>query len=190
MDHPAALPIDVARVPGTGGLIGMSCCPGRQEAGFDPLTSRRDLCGDLATIRDWGARSVVTLTQTHELQLLGVPDLGASTGDYGLQWLHAPIIDLGAPGPDFEAVWRGADPQVYQPLREGGRILLHCRAGLGRTGTVAARLMIEFGAEPQAALTAVRQARPGAVENPEQVEYVLNLAHLQGTARHPEETDG
>lgn len=49
---------------------------------------------------------------------------------------------------------------------------MHCRGGLGRTGTIAARLAIEFGVPPDAALRAVRKARPGTVETPAQETYV------------------
>jgi ADP-ribosyl-[dinitrogen reductase] hydrolase len=54
-------------------------------------------------------------------------------------------------------------------------LVIHCKGGLGRTGVVAARLLIELGETPNAALARVRAARPGAVETPEQEDYVLNL---------------
>lgn len=175
LPDPAALPIDVLRMPGGRGVIGMSYCPGRKEAGIDPLESRRDLARDLASIRDWGAQTVVTLLQEHELRLLGVADLGPSVRAVGLHWLHAPIMDLGVPDTAFESAWQQAGSIVHEPLRCGQKVLLHCRAGLGRTGTVAARLLIESGVDPDSALAAVRRARPGAVENLEQIDYIHNL---------------
>jgi ADP-ribosyl-[dinitrogen reductase] hydrolase len=58
-------------------------------------------------------------------------------------------------------------------MQDGNRIVVHCRGGLGRTGVIAARLLIELGEAPDKALQRVRAARPGAVETPEQEDYVL-----------------
>jgi ADP-ribosyl-[dinitrogen reductase] hydrolase len=58
-------------------------------------------------------------------------------------------------------------------LRQGGRLLLHCAGGLGRSGTIAARLLVELNeAAPEAAILAVRAARPGAIETPAQAAHV------------------
>ena len=54
-------------------------------------------------------------------------------------------------------------------------MVLHCRGGIGRTGTIAARLLVEFGVAPEEAIRMVRRARPGTIETPAQEEYVLRL---------------
>ncbi len=41
-----------------------------------------------------------------------------------------------------------------------------------KTGTIAARLLIEFGLDPQGAIQSIRKARPGAIENSVQERYV------------------
>jgi protein-tyrosine phosphatase len=53
---------------------------------------------------------------------------------------------------------------------------------LGRTGIVAARLLVEFGEAPEGALFRVRRARTGTVENRLQEEYVRDLVEVQGVA--------
>lgn len=176
------LPIDVLPVPNANGLVGMSYCPGRWQRGLSLFKSQRSLEQDVARIRHWGARTVVTLLQESEFKLLGVPDLGEAIQEQGLEWFHAPIRDFSAPGSAFEHAWTEAGPAVRTQLLEGRRIFIHCRAGLGRTGTLAARLRVEFGESPEAAIDAVRQARPGTVENAEQRDYILNLGNHQGNA--------
>jgi hypothetical protein len=65
-------------------------------------------------------------------------------------------------------------------LRGGRDVLVHCRGGLGRAGTIGARLLIELGMEPVAAVEKVRSARPGAIQTRQQEDYALRL-----TARKP-----
>jgi len=43
---------------------------------------------------------------------------------------------------------------------------------LGRTGTIAARLLIEFGLNPDDAIKEVRASRSGAIETSSQEQYV------------------
>jgi ADP-ribosyl-[dinitrogen reductase] hydrolase len=170
--HP--LRIDAVAAPG-GGLIGMTLCPGKQQRGGLSGDWRRDLGPDLDRIRDWGAVAVVTLMEAHELDRYRVPGLGAAVAARGMAWLHLPIPDAGVPDAAFEAAWQAAGPRLRGWLREGRRVLLHCRAGLGRTGTIAARLLVESGLAPEAAVRAVRAAREGTIETAGQVAHVLAL---------------
>ena len=57
-------------------------------------------------------------------------------------------------------------------LIEGGRVVVHCRGGLGRSGIVAALLLIEAGIASRAAVDSVREARSGAIETIQQEAYV------------------
>jgi protein-tyrosine phosphatase len=162
------LRIDELGLDGAPGLIGLTLCPGKQARSALGLTWQRDLSADLEVVRAWGAQAVVTLLEPQELAALGVQDLGAMVQGYGMQWLHLPIRDGCAPDGRFEARWTTAAPQLSGVLRGGGRVLVHCRGGLGRAGTVAARLLIERGLAPSLAIARVRAARPGAIETLDQ----------------------
>ncbi|MGH7084161.1 MAG: hypothetical protein ACREFN_04140 [Acetobacteraceae bacterium] len=52
-------------------------------------------------------------------------------------------------------------------------MFVHCKGGLGRTGTIAARLLIECGRQPHEAMAIVRRARPRTIETPEQETWLL-----------------
>jgi ADP-ribosyl-[dinitrogen reductase] hydrolase len=62
-----------------------------------------------------------------------------------MDWLHLPIADVSVPGPDFEARWVEVGEGLRARLRDGFDVLVHCKGGLGRAGTIAARLLIELG---------------------------------------------
>ena len=172
--HP--LQIDSLHVPSRAGLIGLTFCPGKKQDNALTGSWDRDLLADLREIQNWGADVLVTLMEQHELESLGVSQLGNQAERFDLRWLHLPIVDVSIPDTGFETQWHTAGPSLHRLLQSGGRCVLHCKGGLGRTGTIAARLLVEFGMEPQAAIEAVRQSRPGAIETVGQERYILSLA--------------
>ncbi len=171
----ATHPLRIATVtpPGTAGTIGMTLCPGRKGTSLEGGAWDRNLGADLEAVRAWKPDIVIALLEDREYAPLGVPDFRRAVAEAGLPWVFAPIRDGGVPGAEFERTWRAVGPRVCDVLRRGGRVLIHCRAGLGRTGMLAARLLVAFGAEPDAAIAEVRAARGShAVETREQEDYV------------------
>jgi ADP-ribosyl-[dinitrogen reductase] hydrolase len=170
--HP--LQIAFVETPGNG-KIGMTFCPGKQDPHAMTGPWDRDLESDLAAIANWGATALVTLMELHELERLGVSGLGEAAVVQGLDWYHLPIRDVSIPSATFEAEWVDAGRVLRSRLMGGESVVVHCRGGLGRTGLIAARLLVELGEVPVSALQRVRAARPGAVETMEQENYVLQL---------------
>jgi ADP-ribosyl-[dinitrogen reductase] hydrolase len=171
------LRVDVLAVPG-GGFIGMTHLPGRRHVDDGGRRWERDLEADLDAIESWGATTVVTLVESREFQLYGVPDFVAALRRRRFAWLHLPIADMAIPGAGFAAAWDREGAGVLARIAAGERILVHCAGGLGRTGMVAARILVEFGAEPAAAIAMVRAVRPGAIETPAQERFVLARSAL------------
>jgi protein-tyrosine phosphatase len=122
-----------------------------------------------------GSRTLLTLLTVQELRTLGLEPLQAICASNGLEWLHAPINDHQAPDAGFESWWEQNRDGLHRQIDEGVAVAIHCWGGKGRTGTIAARLLIERGLAPEAAISAVRQCRPGAIETTAQVEYLLRL---------------
>jgi len=118
-----------------------------------------------------GYDSVLTLTTEQELAELGSPGMGEAFKRRGLDWIHFPISDFGVPGKADSEAWRLLETRLVDRLKGGGRIMIHCRAGLGRSGMIAARLLIAGGSDPDTAVATVRRARPGAIETPAQLDW-------------------
>ncbi len=175
MRTPSTGPIEIASLPvPRGGTVGMTPCPGKCDprGQGSPGAWQRDLDADLQALVDWGATALLSLVETSEMRLLGVPDLGERAQSLGLEWLHLPIRDMDIPEEAFERTWKQAGRQLHTMLDAGRALVVHCRGGLGRTGTIAARLLIERGMSAEDAVSAVRAARPGAIETPAQRAYV------------------
>lgn len=125
-----------------------------------------------------GVSTLVSLVTASELAQLGLTDLPALCRARGLAFWHAPITDQEAPNAVFERWWQEHCPAFLSLLAQGKTLALHCWGGLGRTGTVAARLlMLREHVPADVAIDWVRQARPGSVETAAQADYLLNLPH-------------
>jgi protein-tyrosine phosphatase len=172
--HP--LRIDSVCVP-SGGAIGMTICPGKIQVGGLCGDWQRDLDTDLSSILLWGAKGLVTLMEKSELLLYRVADLPNRVPP-GIRYFHLPIVDQAIPDAAWEERWQAVSPELHALLSGGERLVIHCRGGLGRTGTVAARLLVECGMDTEEAIKAVRRSRPGAIENGAQEGYVRRCGEV------------
>jgi protein-tyrosine phosphatase len=172
LSHP--LQIAAVSAPG-GGIVGVTFCPGKCQPHAMTGTWRRDLELDLKIIKAWGGGVVVTLVTSAELAELKVAHIGEAAEALGLTWLHLPITDVSIPSPEWERAWTRERSRVHAELNSNGGVVVHCKGGLGRAGTVAARILIERGMPPAEAIREVRHVRPGAIQTAAQEAYVRAL---------------
>ena len=173
-------PLQIAEVRASAdyGRIGVTFLPGKKQPHAATGAWARDLDLDLDAIAAWNAAAVVTLVEEHELASLEVQGLGAGVEARHMDWVHLPIRDMGIPDAAFEATWAVHGASLRARLRDGASVVVHCKGGLGRAGTVAARLLVELGVDPATAIAQVRAARPGAIENDLQFGYVMGLSSI------------
>jgi atypical dual specificity phosphatase len=136
---------------------------------FDPLAV------DLAGLRDLGVRHIVTLT---EAPLPPIDHL------LGFQITHFPIDDMGIPTPRRAA--RLCDV-ILTSIVEDAPVLVHCKAGLGRTGTILAASLICLGRTAEAARGEVRRICPRYIQSLSQELFLDHFAqYLAAKSEHRE----
>ena len=145
---------------------------GNGRMGIGPLPGRDgDLAGDLAQIAGFAPALVISMTGADEMSASGAARLPEELARAGIAWAHFPVTDFGLPDSQTDAGWEAVSEQARGVLEAGGKVFVHCKAGLGRSGMVAMRLMVETGEAPDAALTRLRAVRPGAVETDAQEKW-------------------
>jgi hypothetical protein len=119
-------------------------------------------------ISDWAPDVVVTMTSVEEFAR---DDFAAKIAGISPQWIQATVADFGVPESDFSAVIT----RLLACLTEGGRVLIHCKGGQGRSGMLAMRLLVEQGEPSTDALARIRAARPNAVETIQQEQWASQI---------------
>jgi protein-tyrosine phosphatase len=167
--HPLKVDFLPAEVHGRSGRLGMTFAPGKTHSGVS-ADHERDLDEDIKTLCQLGVNTLICLIEDHEFDVLKVPDLLEKVRDAGIDTLWHPIQDFGVPH-DIEPLLNLLNA-IIDDVEAGKTVVVHCKGGLGRTGTVVASVLVALGWEPEAAIAHTREARKGAVENKTQENYV------------------
>ena len=141
-------------------------CPGTK--GVDLATSLRDM-------KAVGTEAVLTFMTQEELQKNGLSHIGESIKANGMSWFHLPIADDEAPEAPFLEAWETAGPAVHRLIEQGKTIAVHCKGGSGRTGLVAAQILLERGEEIKPLMARIKKLRPNAFMHACHRDYLENL---------------
>ena len=107
--------------------------------------------------RQAGIDVVVSLLENDEAaQFDLLPERQAAEGR-GVNFISFPIPDRGVPASMQEAVSLIA--RIGAQLDAGKNVALHCRQGIGRSGLIAAGVLMTSGASPEEAMRIVSSAR-------------------------------
>lgn len=138
-----------------------------------PLPGRdRPLEQDAAYLEQEGIRILVSLTENP-------PDSGV-LASRNIDQEHIPVQDYTPPTLEqmIEFVTVVKDSVVA-----GKPVGVHCTAGLGRSGTMAAAYLVADGASADEAIATVRQLRPGSIETTAQEDAVRRFEKNLGGDR-------
>ena len=126
-------------------------------------------------IAQFGIRRMVSLLEDHEVRSLGLGVTQGLCDEYGMEFIRFPIPDRGVPPEPRTAFALIA--HLHQGLENGIETVIHCRAGIGRTGMMAAAILVREDLEVDRAFDMVSKARRVQVpDTPEQRGWVARNA--------------
>lgn len=120
---------------------------------------------DLAALKRVGVSVLVSLTTQ--------PVAPTALDEYGIKGIAFPIKDMGVP--TVEAAMKLCE-QVGELNEQGEAIAMHCKAGMGRTGTMLVAQLIWEGESALDALEAARSIEPRWVQSEAQVAFLEEFA--------------
>ena len=114
------------------------------------------------------------------VNLMDRPGLTRMSQAAGLEALHLPVADMGAPSMEQIEQFVTA---VEDSLARRRPVMVHCMGGRGRTGTLIACYLVKKGMKPWDAIKYVRKRRHGSVETPEQEDAVVKYGRYVSVRR-------
>ena len=123
--------------------------------------------------RDNDISVIVLLAEDHECKEKARRDLKALYTQDGFTVVHLPIVDYGIPSP--QALCVALDATIRE-AQSGRHIVIHCSAGIGRSGLFIACLAKKIlKLSSKQAIEWVRRSIPHAVETSEQQQFVAEF---------------
>ncbi len=162
MNHP----YDRLSIPGIQGKLIFTPCPGTKDS---------SLVDSLATLKQAGASAVISLMPASELASNGAEDIGKQCQAQDMAWFHLPVADEQVPLEDFGQGWKASKQSILERLNAGQDIAIHCKGGSGRTGLIAARIMVEAGIPRADAIALVQALRPKAIQHPAHINWITQF---------------
>lgn len=124
--------------------------------------------------RKAGLDVVVSLLEEDETEQLELSDEGAVAKSNGVRFVSFPIPDRGVPASTREALQLFST--IATALEEGKNVAVHCRQGIGRSGLIAAGVLLRSGLAVEKAIEVVSAARGETVpETSTQLQWIKHL---------------
>jgi len=169
LEHPVLRP----------GKVCICSFPGSKVARYSGIDPQNAFKQDLAVMYLLGMTEMIGLVESKEYKVMGlvgtpteVLSVDSESVQGRIKYTNMPIRDFWIPDDAFISAWHDKLQGFRSVLLAGNMLGIHCMGGRGRSGTVAAMLLINLGLNPEKAIIAVRAARPGAIENGEQESFV------------------
>lgn len=118
---------------------------------------------------DYDLKALHRVGIRHLISLMETPPATETNAGYGITTSWFSVIDMEAP--NLEQA-RQICQHIDQNLQEEKPTAVHCRAGMGRTGTIMAAYLIWRGKSALSALDEARSIEPRWVQSPVQVSFL------------------
>jgi len=117
---------------------------------------------DLKALAKAGINRLVSLEESETVS-------SDSAAEVGIKIRHLPVVDMQSPSYE-EAM--GLVKEMDNWIGLGEKVAVHCKAGLGRTGTIIAAYYVYKGMKPKKALATVRCVDPRMVQSDSQERFI------------------
>jgi protein-tyrosine phosphatase len=116
-----------------------------------------DAAARIAEIAAGGINQVISLLQPAEAHALGLQHEDELVRAAGMEFVSLAIPDMGLPVSVAE--FARLSLRLYRQVHAGSHSLIHCRAGVGRSGLLAAAVLMHGGRDAQQAFARVARRR-------------------------------
>jgi len=142
------------------------------------------LIDEISGYQRMGVQTVVSLLESHEARELDLADEDSLCRAANLQFLSFPIADRGVPSNSVE--FAKLVESIVRCLRSGDSVAIHCRAGIGRSGLLAACVLGTLGVAPDSAFAMLGRARGVTVPDTDaQAAWVRNYLRSNSVPMNP-----
>lgn len=132
---------------------------------------------DIELWKKAGVKAIVILAEPQEIARYwgSLKNYFDALNDKGFEYNYSPVIDFHAP--DLNQL-KNVIEWIDSKVKANKPVLVHCRAGIGRTGTIIAAYLVKKGYEAGDAIRIVRRMIPLALEVNEQVSIVYEYHEI------------
>lgn len=163
-----------------GGKLYLSQCPGKNLAkGRDGKVHTRDILEDVISFKSRGIDLIICLLNDYELRTIGVSsaDYKSAISRAELDFIQYPIIEMSVPD-SIESVDLMVLSPISQYISNGKGVLVHCRGGIGRAGTIGACMLKKLNLQESysKAISYIRKKRDKrCIESRKQEDFVKSF---------------
>lgn len=126
-----------------------------------------NIIDDLEQICAKGIKRIITLTEEPLPRIF--------LDEYNFESLHIPIQDYTAPS--VEQIFKTVE-YIEESRKQKKPVLVHCHAGIGRTGTMLAAYFVYRGYTTADAVKHIRNIRFGSIETDEQIDAIYQFEQV------------
>jgi protein-tyrosine phosphatase len=135
---------------------------------------------EIKGLRQEGVDILVCLLTTDEVYNLGLKEEKNLCQQNGIEFISFPIPDREVPSSLVETVQ--LSQKLLTQLKEGKKVAVHCRAGIGRSALIVASILVCAGISPKPAYQMVSKSRGLQVPDTEEQErWLTELAQRLNT---------